>query len=65
MRLSDIMGNADLAIWPSVGLVLFLGIFAGVVAFVFSRRKAKDYEEASRIPLDDYVPVHERGGNND
>ncbi|MEM6730270.1 MAG: cbb3-type cytochrome c oxidase subunit 3 [Myxococcota bacterium] len=63
MRLSDIMGNADLAIWPSIGLILFLGIFAGVVAFVFSRRKAKDYDEASRIPLDDFVPVHERGNH--
>lgn len=52
MRLSDIMGNADLAIWPSIGLVLFLAIFCGVVALTFSRRRSADYQIASRLPLE-------------
>ena len=65
MRLSDIMGNADLAIWPSIGLVIFLSIFAIVVVMTFSRRRSTQYKEASQIPLDDFIPVHERGENNE
>ncbi|MEO1480696.1 MAG: cbb3-type cytochrome c oxidase subunit 3 [Myxococcota bacterium] len=65
MRLSDIMGNADLAIWPSIGLILFLSIFAVVVVMTFSRKRSAQYKEASQIPLDDYIPVHERGDDNE
>ncbi|MEM6273778.1 MAG: cbb3-type cytochrome c oxidase subunit 3 [Myxococcota bacterium] len=57
MRLSDIMGNMNLAIWPSIGLILFLAIFAVVVALVFSRKRAKLYEDAGRIPLEDDVVI--------
>ncbi len=53
MSKSDIMSNMDLAFWPQVALVIFLVVFAAVVVRVFSKSKAKDYEEASRLPLED------------
>lgn len=43
MRLSDIMSNMGLAIYPTVALVLFVAIFAGVVwRLVRSRREELD-----------------------
>ena len=53
MRLSDLMSNMDLAIYPQIALVIFLVVFAGVLVRVFSKSKAKDYEEAARLPLED------------
>lgn len=53
MRLSELMSQMDLAIYPQVALVIFLGVFVGVLYRVFSRRYTQDYEEASRLPLDD------------
>jgi cbb3-type cytochrome oxidase subunit 3 len=53
MRLSELMSNMDLAVYPQIALVIFLAVFAGVMVRVFSKKKTKDYEEASRLPLDD------------
>jgi len=53
MRLSDLMSNMDLAFYPQVALVIFLAVFVGVIARVFSKKRAKEYEEAARLPLDD------------
>lgn len=43
----------DLTLYPQIALVIFLGIFVGVIYRVFSKEKTKDYEEASRLPLDE------------
>jgi cbb3-type cytochrome oxidase subunit 3 len=51
MRLSELMSNMDLSFYPQVALVIFLAVFTGVVIRLFTR--AKDYEEASRLPLND------------
>lgn len=53
MRLSELMSHMDLALYPQIALVIFLAVFVGVVYRVFSKKKAKDYEEASRLPLDE------------
>lgn len=53
MRLSDIMGNMDLTIWPQVALVIFIGLFIGIVIRTFSKSRRPAQEEASRIPLQD------------
>ena len=53
MRLSDIMGNANLAFYPVVGLVLFLFAFALIVVYVFSKRNQAAFERASQLPLGD------------
>ena len=53
MRLSDIMSNMNLSFYPQVALVIFLAVFVAVVVRVFSKSAAKDYEEASKLPLED------------
>ena len=53
MRLSELMSNMDLAVWPQIALVLFLGIFAGVVIRTFSKSAQDQLKAASRLPLDD------------
>ncbi|MCP5352685.1 MAG: cbb3-type cytochrome c oxidase subunit 3 [Chromatiales bacterium] len=41
------------SIWTVVALLVFLGI----VAWAWSSRRKADFEEASRLPLDDDQPV--------
>ncbi len=53
MKLSDLMSNMALSSYPQVALVIFLGVFIGVMLRLFSKKHQKDYEEASRLPLDD------------
>ncbi len=55
MRLSDIMGNMDLSIYPQIGLVMFLLIFTVVVARILNRSNNPIYEQASLLPLSDEV----------
>lgn len=53
MRLSDVMSAMDLATFPQVALVLFLGVFVVVVVRVYVRGRAADFEGVSRLPFDD------------
>lgn len=53
MRLSDVMSAMDLATFPQVALVLFLGVFVGVLVRVYVRGKPADFESQSRLPFDD------------
>lgn len=53
MSKSDLMSGMDLATYPQIALVLFLAVFAVMVVRVFSKRRAKEYEAASRLPLED------------
>lgn len=53
MKLSDVMGAAELSIYAEVGLVLFLLAFLGVVVRVISPRNSQEYSEARLLPLDD------------
>lgn len=53
MRLSELMSGMDLADYPKIALVIFLGVFTAVTIRLFSKKRAKDYEEASRLPLED------------
>jgi cbb3-type cytochrome oxidase subunit 3 len=59
VKLSDVMGAADLVIYAEVGLVLFLGAFLAVVARVLWFDKRENYEEIEAIPLCD-EPIHDR-----
>lgn len=51
MKLSDVMGAADLAIYAEVGLVLFLAAFVGVVVRVLWPGHDDNYDEALMIPF--------------
>jgi cbb3-type cytochrome oxidase subunit 3 len=53
MRLSDIMGSLELSIYPQIGLVLFLGIFACVLMKVFSRHNKTEFSRSALLPLQD------------
>lgn len=53
MKLSDVMGAADLAVYAEVGLVLFLAAFLAVVARVLLPGRDDSYEKARMIPLSD------------
>jgi len=64
MGLSGIMGKAGLEVYAEVGLVIFLIVFAAVVWNTFRKSRKGEMEEAGRIPLDDFVPVHDRTGTS-
>jgi hypothetical protein len=53
MRLTDIMSGADLAIFPEIGMVIFLFVFGGVTLRVFSRRRPESFRRCALIALDD------------
>lgn len=53
MRLSEIMSAAGLQVFAEIGLVMFLGIFAGVVIYTFTRRNRATFDRARTAPLDD------------
>ncbi|HJL40867.1 MAG TPA: cbb3-type cytochrome c oxidase subunit 3 [Myxococcales bacterium LLY-WYZ-16_1] len=60
MRLSELMSHMDMTFWPQVALVIFMGIFVGVLFRVFSRKRTAEYERAKQIPLADDVVTGER-----
>ncbi|MDP1663061.1 MAG: hypothetical protein Q8L55_14185 [Phycisphaerales bacterium] len=51
MRLSDIMGNMDLAIYPTLALVLFAGVFVLVTARAL-RTDRRTRAGWARLPLE-------------
>ncbi len=59
MRLTDLVSGADLDLFASVSLWIFLIVFVAVVtrAVLMSRPAASD---AARIPLDDDTPTNRR-----
>ena len=61
MRLSDIMGNMDLAVYPILALVLFTGVFVLVTGRAM-RTARSTHEQWARIPLDpaDEKPTKEK-----
>lgn len=52
MRLTDIMSNMDLDVYPTVGLVIFLGAFTAVVWRVLTSKRS-DTERMASMPLSD------------
>jgi cbb3-type cytochrome oxidase subunit 3 len=53
MKLSDIMGNAGLAGYAEVALVLFLLAFLTIVILLFRPSQKQKMDDASRLPFDD------------
>jgi cbb3-type cytochrome oxidase subunit 3 len=64
MRLSDIMSHAGLAGWAQVALVIFLAAFVVILVALFAPSRRSEFDRASRMPLNDDVPVtpRERSG---
>jgi len=61
MRLTDIMSNAGLALFPQIGLLIFLAVFACIVARVYSRRRAADFDRWATLALQDDAPLSGTG----
>lgn len=53
MSLSELMSHADLSLWPQVGLILFMAIFAGVLVKTFAKSQQGKHEAARFLPLED------------
>ena len=56
MRLSDIMGAANLSVYAEIAMILFIGAFIVIVIALFAPGRQKTYDAASRMPLDDEHP---------
>ncbi len=57
MRLSDIMGNMNLAIWPQIALFIFLAVFISITYRTFRADQKEVLQETSLLPLSDLPPV--------
>jgi hypothetical protein len=57
VRLSDIVGHLDLTVWPKMALVLFLGVFAGVIWRVIRTSKG-EMAAAGALPIEDEGASH-------
>lgn len=56
MRLSDIMGAANLSVYAEIAMILFIVVFIAIVIRIFSPGRKRTYDAASRMPLDDEHP---------
>ena len=58
MKLSDIMGNAGLAGYAEIALILFFLAFVGIVVALFApwRQRDERFARASQLPLQDDSP---------
>jgi cbb3-type cytochrome oxidase subunit 3 len=52
VRLSDVLRGLGADSWGVAALLLFLTAFILIAWRTFSRRRRKDYERASRLPLE-------------
>ncbi|MFM9956815.1 MAG: hypothetical protein ACKVZJ_01955 [Phycisphaerales bacterium] len=53
MSLTDVMSGAGLGVFPSIALVIFLGVFVVAVWRAFSKSGASARAAAARLPLED------------
>ena len=53
MRLSEIMSNADLTIFPKVALIIFIGVFILVTLRTMTMSRRQNVDELARLALDD------------
>ena len=60
----EFYAQSDLLVWPLVALLIFVAVFAGVLAFTFFglRDRAKVDEVASLPLLDDHETANEPEG---
>lgn len=61
MRLSDIMSAMDLAVWPQIAMVLFLGAFGTIVVWTFLPRNKIKHGQAAELPLNDEYGENQNG----
>ncbi|MDX2192469.1 MAG: cbb3-type cytochrome c oxidase subunit 3 [Gemmatimonadales bacterium] len=57
MKLSDIMGHAQLSGYAVVAMLIFLAVFVAVVWRIFHPAQAERWAQDARMPLDDERPT--------
>jgi cytochrome c oxidase cbb3-type subunit 4 len=50
----------DAGTWRGLFTALMLLLFVGIAVWAWSRRRHRDFEEASRLPLEDDPPAEDR-----
>ncbi len=65
MKLSDIMGYANLAIYAEVAMVLFLLVFMSVAIRLWLPSQQQALNEASQLPLADDTPDYAAAPHKD
>lgn len=60
MRLTDVMSNLHLAIYPILALPLFVGVFVAVVVRMVRRTSRQELDRAGQLPLEEGLPVRNR-----
>lgn len=63
MKLSDIMGNAGLAGYAEVALILFFVAFVAVVIRTLAWSNREELDHVSHLPLDDDGEPNPRTGD--
>ncbi len=53
MRLSELMSGMNLATFPQVALVIFIGVFVAVSARMLWRGRRDGFDAERALPLDD------------
>ena len=57
--MSDIMAGLGLTIFPQIALLIFVTVFAAILARLFGRTRRAQFKDAAMLPLDD-GPIHRR-----
>jgi hypothetical protein len=52
MRMTDVVSSMDLSIFPEIGLLIFLGVFAVVVLRTLLLSDRREHERAAGLPLE-------------
>jgi hypothetical protein len=63
MKLSDVMSHTDLATYPKIALVIFLAVFAAVMAKL-ARTPREEMTRCGRMALDDEGAKQSEGTNH-
>jgi cbb3-type cytochrome oxidase subunit 3 len=58
--LRDVIGDAGLALYPQVALILFLLVFFSICVYIFTKKKST-WESARHMPLEDAADVTTNG----
>jgi hypothetical protein len=53
MSLSELMSSMNLAIWPTIALVIFLAVFAAVIWRVLSPLHRETHQRLGSLPLEE------------
>ena len=66
MSLQDVLGQADLAFYPQVALLIFVAVFMGIaVRLLRAADHEAGYQEAARLPLAELAPARPEEENHD